>query len=643
MVLNCSVFSSRIGEVGTVFADAEVTHAVANADGDGYYNDNVDSRLRYKIENGEASVYKMNDNITSTAQNPLVIPHKISNAGNVYNVRNVGHRSFSYERNMENVTIPNSVTNIESYAFDSCSGLLHINIPGSVVNIGEKAFYECGGLTDIVVDSNNTKYDSRNNCNAIIETATNKLIFGCQNTVIPDTISVIADCAFANCSGLTSITIPSSVTSIGESAFYNCSGLTGTITIPDSVTSLGQYAFAGCSGLTGLRISSNITSIGEWTFGNCSGLIGTIILPSGLANIGDYAFYNCRNLNGILNIPSSVNSIGEMCFQYCVNLIGIVVNPNNDTYDSRNNCNCLIETETNTLLFGCKNSNIPSDITSVSESAFEECAGLTQITIPDSVTSIGYNAFYGCGFEYLEIPNSVTDIGCYAFGGNNNLKTVIIGVNWINFEVDDASSAILSYSENLTNIYVGSIAQEHEDLNIYDGNDDPMEFYAVTINSSGTVSYEMDGGNKKVYTTLVEGKHLVRKEAVDNGDVYVVTLNSDTALASSTNNLLWTKKGNSGEDAKTAYKVVVDGGLYGPLPQGANGETIVWRNASQNKIKSTTVVDLSANQTLNGEVPTFPNTGVGVDIILPSAMILALSVAICIVAFGGKKRKVIIK
>ena len=149
---------------------------------------------------------------------------------------------------LTSINIPNSVTTIGNYAFSNCSGLTSINIPNSVNSIGNSAFFNCSGLTSIKVESGNTKYDSRNNCNAIIETNTNTLIAGCNNAIIPNSVTTIGNSAFFNCSGLTSINIPNSVTTIGNYAFYKCTSLT-SITIPNSVTTIGNRAFYGCRGL----------------------------------------------------------------------------------------------------------------------------------------------------------------------------------------------------------------------------------------------------------------------------------------------------------------------------------------------------------------------------------------------------------
>ena len=186
-------------------------------------------------------------------------------------VTSIGEYAFSGCSRLTSIKIPAGVTSIGEYAFSGCSGLTSIEIPAGVTSIGDSAFRSCSGLTSIVVEAGNTVYDSRGDCNAIIEKETNTLIQGCKKTKIPAGVTSIGDSAFRYCSGLTSIEIPAGVTSIGKYAFYWCSGLT-RIEIPAGVTSIGNSAFRYCSGLTRIEIPAGVTEIGYAAFSGCSGL-----------------------------------------------------------------------------------------------------------------------------------------------------------------------------------------------------------------------------------------------------------------------------------------------------------------------------------------------------------------------------------
>ena len=236
-------------------------------------------------------------------------------------------------------------------------------------------------------------------------------------------VTSIGDSAFYSCS-LTSITIPNSVTSIRSSAFELCSGLT-SITIPNSVTSIGSSAFERCNRLTSITIPNSVTSIGSRAFTNCRGLT-SITIPNSVTSIGETAFYYCSGLTSI-TIPNSVTSIGNAAFGHCMGLTSIIVESGNSKYDSRNNCNAIINSSTNNLIAGCKNTIIPNGVTSIDDDAFSGCYGLTSITIPNSVTSIGDYAFGWCkNLTSFIIPNSVTSIGHFAFHGCSGLPSITI-------------------------------------------------------------------------------------------------------------------------------------------------------------------------------------------------------------------------
>ena len=387
----------------------------------------------------------------------IVIPESVIFKSVEYNVISIGEKAFYQCRDLDNVTIPASVINIGADAFNGCWYLNSLTIPASVTKIGVGAFYQIWYLSSIVVEDGNTVFDSRDNCNAIIDTKRDSLITGCKNTVIPNSVRVIGDYAFASCYRLTSITIPNSVTSIGEGAFNSCSYLT-SVTIGNSVTSIGKWAFLGCKGLTSITIPNSVTSIGFEAFNNCTGLtsvhitdleawckiafsnyssnplgyalhlflngneIKDLIIPSNVTSIGKYAFRNCKALTSV-SIPSSVTEVGECVFESCTSLISVTINNN------------IIGSDAFRFCTGLTSVTIPNSVTSIGGGAFYGCTGLTSVTIGNSVTSIGSSAFYGCtGLTSVVIPNSVTSIGSYAFRGCSGLTSITIPNNVTSIE-----------------------------------------------------------------------------------------------------------------------------------------------------------------------------------------------------------------
>ena len=269
--------------------------------------------------------------------------------------------------------IPESVTEIISYAFRGCSSLISIEIPDSVTEIG------------------------------------------CE--------------AFSNCVNLISVRIPKSVKKIGAGAFIGCSNLT-SIEIPRGVTEIGSYTFKGCSNLLSVEIPDSVAEIGEKAFSRCSAL-ESLEIPDSVIRIGSLAFENCSDLTSI-EIPDSVTSIGYFAFDGCSKLVYMVVSPENKHYCSKQNCILSIDGEL--LIAGCQSSVIPYGVKKIGPRAFRGCHNLESIEIPKSVVEIGDDAFIGCsGLTTLELPDSVAKIGNGAFCYCNGLTTLVLpkGVTWI--------------------------------------------------------------------------------------------------------------------------------------------------------------------------------------------------------------------
>jgi hypothetical protein len=455
----------------------------------------------------------------NTASGDVVIPETAyDSAGKAYTVTAIGSYSFRSCGEMTSITIPKSVTSFGSYAFSKCSGLTKVNItdlavwcgipfagtasnplryahhlylndveitelviPDSVTSIGIYAFCYCTGLTSVTIPNSVTS----------IRNFAFEYCSELTSITIPSSVTSIGSYAFSDCSGLTSVTIPNSITSIGSSAFSNCSGLTKVnitdlaawcgisfayptsnplyyahhlylndqeireLVIPDSVTSIGSYTFSGCSGLTSIAIPSTVTSIGKEAFYDCSGLtkvnitdlaawcgieigdaganpldcahhlylndqeITELVIPDSVTSIGDYTFWNCTGLTSV-TIPNSITSIGGSAFRDCAGLTKVNIT------DLAAWCGIKfgslranpLDCAHHLYLNGQEITNlvIPDSVTSIGSYTFRSCTGLTSVTIPNSVTSIGGNAFSGCsGLTSVTIPNSITSIGIAAF------------------------------------------------------------------------------------------------------------------------------------------------------------------------------------------------------------------------------------
>ena len=256
----------------------------------------------------------------------VIIPEEITYESISYVVTTISPHAFEGCIDLSSVTIPNSVTTIGFDAFQGCSGLTSVTIPGSVTNIGSNPFSSCWRMTNIVVEKDNPKYDSRENCNAIIETATNKLISACKSTIIPNTVTAIGGKAFYYCIDLTSVKIPDFVTTIGEKAFCGCFELTN-VNIPNSVTEICDYAFEYCSSLTNIEIPNSVTEIGDSSFGYCQG-ITSVTIPNSVTMVGSAAFRECTSLTSVIFNAEKCTFVGTQlypAFSGCDNLTIVTI------------------------------------------------------------------------------------------------------------------------------------------------------------------------------------------------------------------------------------------------------------------------------------------------------------------------------
>lgn len=380
--------------------------------------------------------------------------HKIKSFTEFRYFTGVSSLEFDFKEcsRLQDIILPKNLKEIGWNTFFDCGSLKSIHVPKNVSFVDGLAFQWSDNLESITVSSDNATYDARNNCNAIIETATNTLKNGCYTTVIPSSVTSIGYCAFWGQDRLKEITIPSSVTYISEGAFGGC--YLKSIEIPAAVAYIGDGAFACCTNLKSISIApgnavydsregcnaivnsftnelvvgcqnttipSSVTSIGSEAF-KWQRYLKRIDIPESIKSIGNEAFYGCSSLEDVF-IPACVTSIGDAAFADCGDLTSLVVSAENPNYDSRDNCNAIIETESNTLLSGNEHSQLPEGIEAIGTRAFGGYQG-NSITLPEGVKTIGHNAFWDSWLRSITLPSTLTSLGSDVFWECGDLTNV---------------------------------------------------------------------------------------------------------------------------------------------------------------------------------------------------------------------------
>ena len=381
---------------------------------------------RYKKgENPEADVLEIY-NATSYSAGVFYNQGKITEIYLPVKLQTIGANAFRECSDLARIDLPNTLTSIGDYAFQSCFDLISIVIPNSVTTLGNYVFCACSNLSEVIIGENS----QLNNMGIYIFYQCRSL----RTITIPKSLSKIGNYSFYNCISLESVSFATDgqLTTIGSGAFNNCTSLT-SITIPASVTSVDTTAWGYCTNLETIVVDSNNTTYDSRD--NCNAIIKTATnelvcgfktttIPNTVVSLGTNSFYYIGITS--LTIPASVRSIATYAIKDNGSLQTITVDSANTIYDSRDNCNAIIQTGINSLVKGSNSTIIPNSVTSIGVHAFIG-SGITSITIPDSVTSIGVHAFSGCTrLTSITIPNSVTAISNYVFKGCTNLTSVII-------------------------------------------------------------------------------------------------------------------------------------------------------------------------------------------------------------------------
>ena len=377
-----------------------------------------------------------------------------------------------------------TVTSIASNAFYNSPQMTSVTIPKSVNTIKYQSgfFYNCNKLASIVVEEGNPKYDSREGCNALIETASNKLLYGTNNSFIPNSITTIGVAAFQKCN-FTTLSIPNSVTTIEDGAFSGCPELT-SVYIGTGLENFGEYIFDECDKLKTVEIHSNalvsknyaveemnvawlfwgapveeivlgeeVTSVGDRAFVRCS--MNSIKMSDNLIRIGNNAFWECYHLTSIefsnnleyigewafagchalpsVTIPKSVKCIDAIAFQWCYALTKVVVNSNEVVARDNEQFYTLMS------CFGkqVKEYVLGEDVKKIAYIAFAQSENLTSVTIPGNLTCVDDSAFHEC--------TSLTDVYCYAEQVPETGKDVFVSSNYKNATLHVPAASIDAY------------------------------------------------------------------------------------------------------------------------------------------------------------------------------------------------------